>query len=55
MVSDIRIVCPLLVQAKTQSNYAFYFVTQPIENNLATMGSDIQAILGTFFHISRKF
>lgn len=46
MISDIRFVCPLLVQARSQSNYEFYVVTQPTEKNLATADADIQAILG---------
>lgn len=49
MISDIRIVCPLLVQARSQSNpnFSFYISSQNVgPNNLATVDSDILAILG---------
>ncbi|XP_070493345.1 neurotactin [Chironomus tepperi] len=49
MISDIRIVCPLLVQARSQSNpdFSFYISSQNVgPNNLATIDSDILAILG---------
>lgn len=51
MISDIRVVCPLLVQAKSQPNIAFYLVTQTQTHgnlSLADVDSDIQAILGNF-------
>lgn len=54
MISDIRIVCPLLVQARSQSNYEFYVATQPIgEHNLATIDADILAILGEILNFIR--
>jgi hypothetical protein len=50
MISDIRVVCPLFVQARSQPNIAFYIVTQPqtLDDGLsvADIDSDIQAILG---------
>lgn len=49
MISDIRVVCPLFVQARSQENIAFYVVTQTQSHddlNLADVDSDIQAILG---------
>lgn len=55
MISDIRIVCPLYVQAKSQSNIAFYVVTQTQSRNglnLADVDSDVQAILGKTMKIS---
>ena len=49
MISDIRVVCPLFVQARSQENIAFYVVTQTQSHddlNLADVDSDVQAILG---------
>lgn len=51
MISDIRIICPLLVQARSQSNpdFSFYISSQTVgTNNLATIDSDILAILGLY-------
>lgn len=49
MISDIRIICPLLVQARSQSNIVFYVVTQTQgEDQVADVDSDIQAILGRY-------
>ncbi|KAL7032492.1 hypothetical protein ACKWTF_007333 [Chironomus riparius] len=51
MISDIRIVCPLLVQARSQSNPNFYFYISSQNvgtNNLASVDSDILAILGLY-------
>lgn len=49
MISDIRVICPLFVQAKSRRNVAFYVVTQTQTHddlNLADVDSDVQAILG---------
>lgn len=49
MISDIRVICPLFVQARSQENIAFYVVTQTQNHdglNLADVDSDVQAILG---------
>lgn len=50
MISDIRVVCPLLVLARSQkTNIPFYVVTQTEGNlNVADVDSDIQAILGRY-------
>lgn len=49
MISDIRIVCPLLVLSRSQNNLPFYIVTQTQgELNVADVDSDIQAILGRY-------
>lgn len=49
MISDIRIVCPLLVIARSQPNLHFYVVTQTQGNlKLADVDSDIQGILGRY-------
>lgn len=49
IISDIRVVCPLLVQARARENIAFYVVTQPQgDDNLASVDSDILAILGRY-------
>lgn len=51
MISDIRVICPLFVQARSQPNIAFYVVTQAQTHgnlSLADVDSDIQAILGNF-------
>lgn len=57
MISDIRVICPLFVQARSQSNIAFYVVTQTQvkdELDLADVDSDVQAILGNYFHLNFK-
>lgn len=49
MISDIRIVCPLLVLARSQQNLPFYVVSQtqgPMK--LADVDIDVQAILGRY-------
>lgn len=49
MISDIRVVCPLLVMARSQENLPFYVATQTQgELNVADVDSDIQAILGRY-------
>lgn len=49
MISDIRIVCPLLVLANSQNHVPFYIATQTQgEMNVADVDSDIQAILGRY-------
>lgn len=49
MISDIRIVCPLLVLARSQQNLPFYIVTQTTgELKVADVDSDVQAILGRY-------
>ncbi|CRL04436.1 CLUMA_CG017521, isoform A [Clunio marinus] len=49
MISDIRVVCPLLVLARSQKNLPFYIVSQTQgELNIADVDSDIQAILGRY-------
>lgn len=48
MISDIRVVCPLLVQARSRPDLAFYVVTQTQEEDIADIKSDIQAILGRY-------
>ncbi|XP_075212834.1 neurotactin [Lycorma delicatula] len=47
MISDIRTVCPLFHLATQIPNTGFYVVTQPY-NELAEMGVDIKAILGSY-------
>ncbi|XP_046489578.1 neurotactin [Neodiprion pinetum] len=49
MISDIRVVCPLLTVALQQSTIPFYVVTQPRGvAGLADVDSDAAAILGTY-------
>lgn len=49
MISDIRIVCPLLVLARSQQNLPFYIVTQTTGDlKVADVDSDVQAILGRY-------
>ena len=47
LISDIRIVCPLLVQARSHPNIAFYVVTQS-EDDIADINTDVEAILGRY-------
>ncbi|XP_046822767.1 neurotactin [Vespa crabro] len=47
MISDIRVVCPLMTVASMKSNVPFYVATQP-RGNLADPDSDAAAILGTY-------
>ncbi|XP_061392031.1 neurotactin [Musca vetustissima] len=49
MISDIRTVCPLLINARLQPSVPFYVVSQGEgEEQLATVDADIQAILGRY-------
>lgn len=49
MISDIRVVCPLLVLARSQDNLPFYIVSQTQGDlNVADVDSDVQAILGRY-------
>ncbi|XP_018308596.1 neurotactin [Mycetomoellerius zeteki] len=48
MISDIRVVCPLLTLARMNTNIPFYVVTQPRRQHLADPDSDAAAILGTY-------
>ncbi|KAK5643593.1 hypothetical protein RI129_007438 [Pyrocoelia pectoralis] len=49
MISDIRIVCPLLAVSTQMRNVPFYVVTQSRgELNVADVDSDIDAILGRY-------
>ncbi|KAF5284564.1 hypothetical protein FQR65_LT02390 [Abscondita terminalis] len=49
MISDIRIVCPLLAVSTQMRNATFYVVTQPRgELNVADVDSDVDAILGRY-------
>ncbi|KAK2588802.1 hypothetical protein KPH14_001677 [Odynerus spinipes] len=47
MISDIRVVCPLMTVARMKSDIPFYVVTQP-RGNLADPDSDAAAILGSY-------
>ncbi|CAL1683272.1 unnamed protein product [Lasius platythorax] len=47
MISDIRVVCPLLTLARMRTNIPFYVATQP-RRHLADPDSDAAAILGTY-------
>ncbi|KAG7187924.1 hypothetical protein KM043_013888 [Ampulex compressa] len=47
MISDIRVVCPLLSLAKLRQGISFYVVTQP-RGGLADVDSDAAAILGSY-------
>lgn len=49
LVSDIRVVCPLLAISSQQRGVPFYIVTQPRgEQNIADIDSDVDAILGRY-------
>ncbi|XP_011859424.1 PREDICTED: neurotactin [Vollenhovia emeryi] len=48
MISDIRVVCPLLTFARMKTNIPFYVATQPRRQHLADPDSDAAAILGTY-------
>ncbi|EZA56832.1 Neurotactin [Ooceraea biroi] len=47
MISDIRVVCPLLTVARMRNDVPFYIATQP-RRYLADPDSDAAAILGTY-------
>lgn len=47
MISDIRVVCPLMTVASMKADVPFYVATQP-RGNLADPDSDAAAILGTY-------
>ncbi|KAI4484868.1 hypothetical protein M0802_013002 [Mischocyttarus mexicanus] len=47
MISDIRVVCPLMTVASMKENVPFYVAIQP-RGNLADPDSDAAAILGTY-------
>ncbi|XP_020280778.1 neurotactin [Pseudomyrmex gracilis] len=47
MISDIRVVCPLLTVARMRTNIPFYVATQT-RRHLADPDSDAAAILGTY-------
>ncbi|XP_076160491.1 neurotactin isoform X2 [Ptiloglossa arizonensis] len=47
MISDIRVVCPLLTVARMKTNIPFYVATQP-RGQIADPDSDAAAILGSF-------
>ncbi|XP_013110643.1 neurotactin [Stomoxys calcitrans] len=49
MITDIRTICPLLINARLQPSVPFYVVSQGEgEDKLATVDADIQAILGRY-------
>ena len=49
MISDIRVVCPLLYASKEAHNVSFYIVNQTRgEQDLADVDSDVDAILGRY-------
>ncbi|KAL7734027.1 hypothetical protein ACLKA6_011713 [Drosophila palustris] len=49
IITDIRTVCPLLLNARLQPSVPFYVVTQGEgEDQLATVDADVQAILGRY-------
>lgn len=49
IISDIRTVCPLLANARSQPSVPFYVVTQTGGDlNIADVDADIQAILGRY-------
>lgn len=49
IITDIRTVCPLLVNARLQPSVPFYVVTQGEgKDQLATVDADVQAILGRY-------
>ncbi|XP_054008821.1 neurotactin isoform X1 [Hylaeus anthracinus] len=47
MISDIRVICPLLTVARMKTNIPFYVATQP-RGQIADPDSDAAAILGSF-------
>ncbi|XP_024940752.1 neurotactin isoform X2 [Cephus cinctus] len=47
LISDIRVICPLLTVARQQEHIPFYVVTQP-RGELADPDSDAAAILGSY-------
>ncbi|XP_076241406.1 neurotactin isoform X2 [Calliopsis andreniformis] len=47
MISDIRVICPLLTVARMKTNIPFYVATQP-RGELADPDSDAAAILGSY-------
>ncbi|XP_018407456.1 PREDICTED: neurotactin, partial [Cyphomyrmex costatus] len=52
MISDIRVVCPLLTLARMNTNIPFYVATQPRQQHLADPDSDAAAILGTYIAVT---
>lgn len=52
MISDIRVVCPLLTVARMNPTIPFYVARFPKSNHLSDADADAQAILGTFLDIS---
>ncbi|GAB1861553.1 Neurotactin [Camponotus japonicus] len=48
MISDIRVICPLLTVAGMRTDIPFYVATQPRRGHLADPDSDAAAILGTY-------
>lgn len=49
MISDIRTICPLLINARLQPSVPFYVVSQGEgEDQLAAVDADVQAILGRY-------
>ncbi|XP_051155646.1 neurotactin isoform X2 [Leptopilina boulardi] len=48
MISDIRVVCPLLTIANMKTNIPFYVRTRPRGETLADPDSDAAAILGSY-------
>lgn len=51
MISDIRVVCPLLTVARIRDDIPFYVATQP-RVRLADPDSDAAAILGSYVAIT---
>lgn len=51
IISDIRVVCPLLTLARMKTNIPFYVATQT-RGSLADPDSDAAAILGTYAAIT---
>lgn len=47
MISDIRVICPLLTVARMKTNIPFYVATQP-RGQFADPDSDAAAILGSY-------
>lgn len=55
MISDIRVVCPLLVLARSRSDVPFYVSTQPRNNHImADVDNDVAVILGTYTAITAE-
>ncbi|XP_075164080.1 neurotactin [Haematobia irritans] len=49
LITDIRTICPLLINARLQPSVPFYVVSQGEgEDQLATVDADVQAILGRY-------